>query len=819
MKALRKAPLIEAAALAAIVLGLALCWTSLDAASSTYDEPNYLDAARRVAEDFRFDSLNTILHPPLTFLLNGLLIGWAPSGDFTEDLNKARKLTLLLFYLGTAVLVYVWSREMFGSAAGLLSLFLFALCPVVMAHARLATTDMAACCTFFAAFYGLWRLFRKPSPATILICGVLLGAAFLAKYSTVLIVPIAAVLYAVTLPARRQSAPHAGGKKPFWLMLAGAFGVGLLVLLAAYGFSGAFRTLGSQSFQSGFFTTLAGIPGLNAIPIPLPGPYLQGVDFQKQITETGFTSFLLGEKFYSGVWYYFPVCFLCKMPIPFMALTAAGAWVLARRRSDIPYGRLFVILPPLLFFAYLVYPNTSNAGFRYALPVIPFLAVIAGACLWKRTGSEKADRHPLHRLPKSAVVLLASAILVITLLIHPHYLAYHNLAAGGPGEAYRIMAGSDLDWGQDSGAAAAYWRSLGDREDAHLSPGILPVTGQILIGVNELNDCLRRRDVHGWLRMFEPYDSIGYTYLRYSLSLDDFRRLADDNPDDPLACYAHAGALLAEGRQKDCRAEIDRGLELAPGNGLLLFLEGAFYSRVREKAEAVRSLREAVAADPSLLDAHRALRFLLLRSGRADEAEEARRTMIEAEIRLAHIAGVPRDRKRLEEKAAAGAELCTLTVLTWLDGDEAESVGFARDAVAADPLNVQALGNLLFLVHEVPRAGTFSEARLLLRKLSTLATSARARSTPMMKYGDERIVFGNVLTFAPPTAAQVDALALLRGELPLEADACAATVRALLMERRLSDAQALLSRGTELFPDDRSLDELENFMQGQEQSF
>ena len=79
MKSQLKARLTEAAALAAVAVSLALCWSSLDATSPTYDEPNYLDAARTVARDFSYEKQNTILHPPLTFLLNGFLAAWAPS--------------------------------------------------------------------------------------------------------------------------------------------------------------------------------------------------------------------------------------------------------------------------------------------------------------------------------------------------------------------------------------------------------------------------------------------------------------------------------------------------------------------------------------------------------------------------------------------------------------------------------------------------------------------------------------------------------------------------------------------------------------------
>jgi hypothetical protein len=34
-------------------------------------------------------------------------------------------------------------------------------------------------------------------------------------------------------------------------------------------------------------------------------------------------------------------------------------------------------------------------------------------------------------------------------MIHPHYLAYFNEIAGGPGRGYKFLADSNIDWGQD----------------------------------------------------------------------------------------------------------------------------------------------------------------------------------------------------------------------------------------------------------------------------------------------------------------------------------------------------------------------------------
>lgn len=910
-----KSQVLKISALAIILLSLILCYLTLDATSPTYDEPKQLAAAKQIVGSSDFSQYISILHPPLTSWSNGLLLEWAPQNNLIEELRYARILGLLLFYLTTEILVFFWSRKLFGLAGGLLSLTLFAFCPLVMAHARLATTDMAACATFFAAIFALWGIFRRPTLLGTLGAGVLIGIALLAKYSTILLIPIAIFLLSAAMEARRKQTQRARKKGvivpgstvptgprlplvPFALALV----IGLIVLAAGYRFDGLFQTLSSLTLQSDFFRTLAKIPLLNAIPLPVPQYYLEGIDFQKQISEMGFTSFFLGEKYYRGVWYYYPICFLLKMPIPFMILLGLGAWEFIRRKRVVHFERLFTLLPPALFFAYLIYPNTSNAGFRYAMPVIPFLAVLAGAVLRTRGSGDrkiqkKADANEIRTpspimTPSALSAMLGTSpvlknlgsldlstigpstaakpddraegsdasssapeneeddqcrpaerdgtgwrcwwrpamacalcvwIAISVVLVHPYYLAWHNEFAGGPSNAYRLFAGSDLDWGQDEAAARQYWDSL-DEENRFHDPGILPVTGTILINTNELNDCLRPRDVHGWLRQFEPSDMIGYTWLSYSLNLDSFRQRAVRDPDDLTACFAFAGALLAEGRLKDCRDELDRGFDLKPDDGRLLFVEGLLESRSNRKAEAIASLQKAVAAEPGLLEVYIPLRFMLIRAGLDRTEKKVRRAMIEAEIDQSHVSSYAPQRGELEKKAldrrASIEELCTLSVLAWCDDDLPDSFRHARAAVADDGRNIQALENFLYLVTEHPAgAGSYLEALSLLAQIESLKGKTKAQSTPVLRAGRDRVVFGPILTFPRLSRAQVEACFLLKRERPFEARELITTVKGLLNEMCLAEAQILVYEGMKLFPENREIRELNYYLDRQEQGF
>jgi len=51
--------------------------------------------------------------------------------------------------------------------------------------------------------------------------------------------------------------------------------------------------------------------------------------------------------------------------------------------------------------------------------------------------------------------------MMLSILTHPHYLAYFNLLAGGPDNAWNIVVDSNIDWGQDLKGLAAYMEEEG----------------------------------------------------------------------------------------------------------------------------------------------------------------------------------------------------------------------------------------------------------------------------------------------------------------------------------------------------------------------
>jgi dolichyl-phosphate-mannose--protein O-mannosyl transferase len=178
-------------------------------------------------------------NPPLVKLVAALPVVWAspvtaPAYDkqswrskdpsppsFSQDfafLNAARyfelfqlaRLTMPLFSIVGGMVVFAWSRRLYGIWGGILSLSLWVFCPNVLAHARLITTDLGSTALGVAATYLFWRYLERPGWMWVAAAGVVLGLAQLTKFSMLLLYAVWPFLWLVRLEpwlTRAQSSP------------------------------------------------------------------------------------------------------------------------------------------------------------------------------------------------------------------------------------------------------------------------------------------------------------------------------------------------------------------------------------------------------------------------------------------------------------------------------------------------------------------------------------------------------------------------------------------------------------------------------------
>ena len=461
------------------------------------------------------------------------------ANDRPQAMVFATRVPVMWLTLILAALVYRWGKELAGEGlgkkrAGLLAMALVVLEPNLLAHGRLTTTDMAVTCLSYAAMYSLWRALRadpRPAWGRWAAVGTILGLALLTKFSALVLLPVMVLILALAVVVRARG-PYLHGRaaqvskehlgttdQSTTLLFAESVPVGLpgrvarddrrrwLLLLFLLAIACALVVWAGYRFTWGPISLLGGLSG------PAPA-YWAGIETILRRTGGGSTAFLAGRVSETGWWYYFPVAFLLKTPLPtlFLLLLSRGrwAWRWVRGRTVkprlMPLDWLCLGLPALAFWG-MALAGGFNIGYRHVLPSLPLLYTLAGVWLGDvlhfragenpRTGSagspalacgasdqpaeEGGTRRgavvglytcpgiaarcrgarPTRGLHSYLVVGLLAWLAVSTLSIAPDYLAFFNLFAGGPAGGYRYLVDSNLDWGQDLPGLARYVEQQG----------------------------------------------------------------------------------------------------------------------------------------------------------------------------------------------------------------------------------------------------------------------------------------------------------------------------------------------------------------------
>jgi 4-amino-4-deoxy-L-arabinose transferase-like glycosyltransferase len=482
----RPMPHKRSRALAIVILltGLVLVASTYRVLSHTADEPAHLAAGLEWHQGAYTLELQ---HPPLSRLVaatgpylagyrvrpdaSGVVHVWDnihriffQEGDYTRVLLLSR-LGVLPFFVLASLVVWTWSRRLFGETAGLLSLLVLATSPTVLAHAGLGTTDMVFAALFVTAIVALLCWLEQPGPLRAALLGLAFAGALAAKLSAVVYFPacaLVAVLARRWRPAReRTSALRAGhaGQGVLALLIAG------IVVWGVYRFDfgkpsdlpnwnpPVNRLVPSQDEtpaldlcfgKDGLLHDLA--VAVSNTPQPAPGLWGGWVQFCGH-ARYGHRSYFLGHQSEDGFLLYYPVAWVLKTPIPFLVAFALGAAAMvlgAGRRylgGSAPNWRHLAPLACGATIMLLVFSSRVQIGVRLILPVFLLFAPVAG---WGLATLLDRSRKRWQRALGVGLLLWQIGTPLAT---WPSYLSYFNLLAGpDPG---RVLNDSNLDWGQD----------------------------------------------------------------------------------------------------------------------------------------------------------------------------------------------------------------------------------------------------------------------------------------------------------------------------------------------------------------------------------
>lgn len=436
-----------------------------------------------------------------------------------------RAMAALLGVLLLAV-IYRWAADLFDARAGLLTLFVAAFDPNLLAHAGLATNDLAVTLGCVATLFVSWRFLQRSTLRRALAAGLVLGLAQSTKLNAVLLLPIVGLLLLVRM-ARLYRNGHREALQPFFWQSCALFGVAGLALWATYGFE------------------LRAIAGL---PFPLPaGSHLRLWERVLKATGGGHPAFLMGEFSTEGWWYYFPVAFAIKTPLPTLLLLLLGGITLMRGQRRPWEDELALWAFTLLYGAFVIY-SRLNIGYRHLLPVLPLLLIALGARAVYRPRTTDHRPHIAFYAVRITQYGLLTWLALGTLLLAPHYLAHFNELVGGPDQGYRYLVDSNLDWGQAFKELARYQRehntgtvliSTHIEYDAalrsygldfaplpplHAAPGVLPrrfdpAPGVYALSTTTLQGILTADpEMYDWFRHREPDAKLGHALFVYHVT-------------------------------------------------------------------------------------------------------------------------------------------------------------------------------------------------------------------------------------------------------------------------------------------------------------
>lgn len=439
-----------------------------------------------------------------------------------SDFQVARVMTLVAS-LGFALVVFIWARTLYGFVPAVLSLALFALDPNIIAHSQLITTDLYAAGTITLALYSLWRFNHARDWRHALLSALALGVSQVAKYTAAYLVPLFPILLLLSdaprlLDLMRQRSWYTIAR---YLLQGLKFAtvyvvIGILVVNIGFEFNRTFTPLRDYQFKSDLFVSIQQrLASIGGTPVPVPYPYLQGLDWVafKERTGTGYGPiYLLGQlRQEQGFLGYYFVAYLFKEPLAMqlLGLTAIAAYIWNRRRFQFLQNEMFLLIPVAFFSVYFNFFFRAQIGFRFFLVALPLIQIFTASLLngWPHVA----------RWTRPAVGALLIYLTLSVFSYYPFYLAYFNELAWDRRQAYKVLADSNLDWGQSDWYLQRY---VATHPEVHVQPDS-PVAGTVIVSVNTLVGVLGDPNRYHWLRAhFEPVDTIAYTYLVYRIPTD-----------------------------------------------------------------------------------------------------------------------------------------------------------------------------------------------------------------------------------------------------------------------------------------------------------
>lgn len=430
----------------------AWCVSAARTLGATFDEPTYLQNGLHFWRTGSHRTLMRLGTMPLPMDLQTLPLAvaehwngvpWDLESDFSTILPWMRHGNLVFWWLllGYGFLI---ARDVAGPWAGRIAVAALACEPNLLAHASLATTDIAVSAAVLMTIFHFRRGRAENWLWRVGVPGVCYGIALLCKASALVFVPIC---MATVEALDAWHSADGEWKDRAVRFLKDAFSIGLI------GFAVAVAGCGSDFEAEPSFIRWANELPNNSWKPPMVwiahhlrifGNAGECLVMQVKHNMRGHGQFLLGEYSKQPFWYYFPVVFAIKLTLPtLVGLLLATVFGVRRLAQNWP------LVCGLLLLAFS-FSCRVQIGIRLQLCCVTLLLIglAVSAARWQA----------LARVPVLAGIAWM-AIAVIS--AWPNGLCYANEVAARIGPADRLVSDSNFDWGQGLPELAAWNENRG----------------------------------------------------------------------------------------------------------------------------------------------------------------------------------------------------------------------------------------------------------------------------------------------------------------------------------------------------------------------
>jgi hypothetical protein len=292
------------------------------------------------------------------------------------------------------------------------------------------------------------------------------------------------------------------------------------IINVAFCFDRTFLPLSAYRSKGDSYNRVQQLPLLAQVPVPVPYPFLQGLrlmEVNEQKRSTFGNIYLLGKlgaatnPSFRGFKSYYAVAYFYKVPIALQILVLIGiVWVCRHRKlNDFITGEAPLVIAATILVAWMSFFSRAQIGIRHILPALAIETIVAGAAF----SNFSSKPWPQKTLLSLLVLWLAGSVASY----YPQMIPYMNEWVHDRRFAYKNLADSNLDWGQN---AAIVDEFLKKNPDVILEPPG-PVSGRVLVSANRLTGVDRWDPPVTFLAKYQPVSHVGYAHLLFVVPAGD----------------------------------------------------------------------------------------------------------------------------------------------------------------------------------------------------------------------------------------------------------------------------------------------------------